>query len=139
MQLNGTDLVDRHNRPNLSSKTGLRVFFYNDGQPVDPYAFSGVTVFEKTANLSPNSVIDSNNVVASTVVSTDIKAHFGTSINAENLSNSALPESEYEAGASGIFKVATGEYVVVLDGQNPPVAAYNYHGAGLQVTSTANY
>tara|TARA_R110002110_G_scaffold352483_1_gene562526 strand:- start:244 stop:1191 length:948 start_codon:yes stop_codon:yes gene_type:complete len=138
MQLNGIDLVDRHNRPNLSSRTGLRVFFYNDGVPVDPYAFSGVTVFEKNANITPNSIIDSNNVVASGLTTDTIKAHFGTTPNVNNLSNSALPEASYGVGASGIFKVATGEYVVVLDGQNRPVGGYDYHGASFDVTSTTS-
>ena len=137
MQLNGIDLVDRHNRPNLSSRTGLRVFFYNDGQPVDPYAFSGVTVFQKAANIAPNNII-SNNVVASTVEAADIKAHFGTGPNQQNLSNSSLPESLYTLGASGIFKVATGEYVVVLDGQNPPTGGYDYHGSSVTVAASAD-
>ena len=40
----------------------LNVFFYKDGVPVDPYAFSGVTIFERDANITPNSIIDSDNV-----------------------------------------------------------------------------
>lgn len=137
MQLNGIDLVDRHNRPNLSSRTGLRVFFYNDGTPVDPYAFSGVTVFEKNANISPNSIIDSNNVVVTGLTDATIKAHFGVS-SSSDYANSAVDASSYFVGASGIYKIATGEYVVVLDGQNIPVGGYDYHGASFNVTSTAN-
>lgn len=147
MQLNGVEVIDRNNRPNLSSRTALRVFFYNDGQPVDPYAFSGVTVFQKAANTSPNSVIDSSNVIAATVVASDIKAHFGVRARLDgetggpNLDNSSLPETSYipdTADASSIFKISTGEYIVVLDGVTPTTAAYTYHGSSIELTSSAD-
>lgn len=137
MQLNGIDLVDRHNRPNLSSRTGLRVFFYNDGVPVDPYAFSGVTVFEKDANITPNSVIDSNNVVASGIAAATIKAHFGVS-SSSDYANSAVNASSYFVGASGIYKISTGEYIVVLDGTTPNSGYYDYHGSSLTVAASAD-
>jgi hypothetical protein len=136
MQLNGINLVDRHNRPNLSSRTGLRVFFYNDGVPIDPYAFSGVTVFQKNANISPNSIIDSSNVVAATVLASDIKAHFGVSAGvSQSYSNSSVDPAEYYTGASGIYRVGTGEYIAVLDGQTPNSGYYNYHGSAVTVVA----
>ena len=145
MQLNGYEVTDRHNRPNLSSRKALRVVFYNDGQRVDPYAFSGVTVFQKSANITPNTVIDSNNVVAATVVAGDIKAQFGARprVDGLNLDNSSIAESNYTPNtldSSSIFKVSgtTGEYICVLDGITPHSAFYGYHGSSLQVTSTAD-
>jgi len=143
MQLNGLEVVDRHNRPNLSSNTALRVFFYNDGQPVDPYAFSGVTVFQKSAHITPNAVLDSSNVVAATVAATDIKAQFGVRPRTDglNLDNSSIAEEYYDpdtSDASCIFKVATGEYICALNGTTPPTGAYTYHGSSIEITAGAN-
>ncbi len=42
MQLNGTAVVDRHNRPTVIQKVALRAFFINDGEYYDPNDISGV-------------------------------------------------------------------------------------------------
>ena len=57
MQLNNTVIVDRGNRPNVSQRVGLRVFFINDGAYVDPYEISSVQLFKKSDTLTPNTVI----------------------------------------------------------------------------------
>jgi len=144
MQLNTYEVIDRNNRPNLSSRTALRVFFYNDGQPIDPYAFSGVTVFQKNANITPNGVIDSSNVVAESVAAGSIKAHFGVRprTDGRNLDNSSLdPEGFYDptsVDSSCIWRVTTGEYICVLDGIIPPTGHYSYHGSSLNITASAD-
>ena len=45
MEVNGTPVVDRGNRPNVSQRVGLRTFFINDGAYVDPYEISSVKLF----------------------------------------------------------------------------------------------
>jgi hypothetical protein len=137
MLLNQLEIIDRHDRPNLSSRTGLRVFFFNDGQLVDPYALSGVTVFYKNANVSPNSVLDSSGLIASSVEAATIKAHFGVS-SSLHYSNSAIDPSSYSAGASGIYRVRTGEYICALDQNTGTTGHYSLNGSSLDVAASAD-
>ena len=137
MQVNGFEVVDRHDRPNLSSRTGLRVFFFNDGQLVDPYALSGVTIFQKNANISPNSVLDSDGLIASSVEAATIKAHFGVS-SSSHYSNSATDPSSYFAGASGIYRVGTGEYICALDQNTGTTGHYSLNGSSFDITASAD-
>jgi hypothetical protein len=139
MQLNELEIVDRHDRPNLSSKTGLRVFFFNDGQLTDPVGFSGVTLFQKSANITPNSILDSNGLISSSVAVSDIKAHFRNINGAGGNTGLSKPATDYTGiGDSGIFKISTGEYIVVLDGGKAPQATYDFHGASVAVTATTD-
>ena len=63
MLVNGTTVVNRGNRPNISQKVGLRTFFINDGVYVDPYEISSVQLFKRSDTLSPNTVIGAENLV----------------------------------------------------------------------------
>ena len=111
MQLNNTTLVDRGNRPNISQRIGLRTFFINDGAYVDPYEISGVGLFTKSDTLSPKTVIGVENLVSSTPL-----MQFGAS--GETLtSHDNFDVTNYVPSitASGIYRISTGEYVVVLD------------------------
>ena len=111
MQLNNTVIVDRGNRPNVSQRVGLRVFFINDGAYVDPFEISSVQLFKKSDTLSPKTVIGDENLVSSTPLMT-FKAPGATRTNA-----AAFDPINYvpSVTASGIFRVAQGDYVVVLD------------------------
>ena len=111
MQLNNTTLVDRGNRPNISQRIGLRTFFINDGAYVDPYEISGVGLFTKSDTLSPKTVIGVENLVSSTPL-----MQFGAS--GQTLtSHDNFDVTNYVPSitASGIYRISTGEYVVVLD------------------------
>lgn len=117
MLLNGHELVDRHNRPGASQRVGLRLFFINDGVYTDPNDISSVILFQKDANTSPSTILNSDALinVSSTAVSSLALMGFGTS--AEG-TGGALAETDYDPGtqASGIYRIRAGEYVAVLDG-----------------------
>jgi hypothetical protein len=111
VQLNNTVIVDRGNRPNVSQRVGLRVFFINDGAYVDPFEISSVQLFKQSETLSPKTVLDSENLVSATPLMT-----FGASGQTETSHANFNPEN-YVPGTttSGIYRVGTGDYVVVLD------------------------
>ena len=124
MQLNNTVIVDRGNRPNVSQRVGLRVFFVNDGAYVDPYEISSVQLVKKSETLSPKTVLDSEGLVSATPLMT-----FGASGQTET-SHANFDSSNYVPAttASGIYKVATGDYVVVLD-QTLALSGYDLNSA----------
>ena len=111
MQLNNTVLVDRGNRPNVSQRVGLRAFFINDGAYVDPFEISSVQLFKRDDTYSPSTVLGSDGLVSSTPLMT-----YGASGQTET-ANSNFDSSNYipAVTASGIYRVGTGDYVVVLD------------------------
>ncbi len=131
MLLNDILLVDRHNRPSVTSKVALRVFFINDGVPVDPVSVSAVTVFSRLSNTTPSGVIDSTtNLISSSLLSSVPLMSFGGTV---------LDASDYVPGttASGIYKVKTGDYVVVLDGSLDLSGNYDLYGSGLVLSNAA--
>jgi len=139
MQLNGTPVVDRHNRPTVIQKVALRAFFINDGEYYDPYEISGMTVIAKTANETPSSVL-SDNVIASSVASGLILAQFGVSAKD---AGAGLDPTSYNPGVdasclSGIYRTAPGEYVCILDGTQTQYGMYTFHGSGVVVQNTAS-
>lgn len=115
--LNGFDVVDRHNRPNTTQAILLRAFFINDGVYQDPVDISGVTIFDASANFNPSSVLDANNLINTTLVSSVIRMAFGASAND---AGAALAETSYStidtSSLSGIYRTGVGKYAVVLDG-----------------------
>ena len=115
MQVNTTQVVDRGNRPNVSQRVGLRTYFINDGAYVDPYAISGVSLFKESSTLTPNTVLGADITVTSTPL-----MQFGASGAVRPIGavdSSSFDVSNYEPGttASGIYRIGTGDYVVVLD------------------------
>ena len=138
MQLNETAVVDRHNRPTVLQKVALRTFFINDGEYYDPYDISGVTIFSKYSNTSPSSVL-SDNLIASSVPSSLILMHFTASAND---AGAALDPTSYNPATdpnclSGIYRVAQGEYMVILDGTQDISGVYTLHGSSLTVANAA--
>lgn len=117
MLINNYTVVDRHNRPGVLQRVGLRSFFINDGAYQDPYQISSVTIFKLSQNTSPSTVLNSDNLIDSSAVSGSVLMCFANS--AQLISNAAFNASNYTPGttASGIYKLGTGEYAVVLDGQ----------------------
>ena len=139
MQLNGTQVVDRHNRPTVIQKVALRAFFINDGEYYDPYQVSGVTIVAKVANLTPSGVLD-NNVVASSIASGTVLMQFAPSA---AMIGSAMAPTSYNPASdpsclSGVYRTATGQYMCVLDGTQTQTGLYTYHGSSVHITNSAS-
>lgn len=116
MLLNNTSISDRHNRPVVLSKVGLQAHFLSDGQYQDPYEISAVTIFSKNVNLYPSSVLNSDTqLIDTSAVSGSILMNFANS--SADVLNSSFNTSNYSAGTttSGIFRLAVGKYIVVLE------------------------
>jgi len=122
MQINGYSIVDLNNRPSVLQKVGIRSYFLNGGMYTDPYAISGVSVFSLSANSYPDTVLNSDNLISSSVTPL---MHFANS--SILTSNIAFNASNYTPGstASGIYKVSNGLYAVVLDGGVSLSGVYN--------------
>jgi len=152
MQLNGVTLVDRGNRPSVSGKVGIRTYFINNGQFVDPYDVSSCTIFAKLSNATPSSVVDINDGLikedSSSVVlmnfgisGTEANPHTGESgsTTSQNLTAYVAP-TLYTPGnqASGIYRLGVGEYVAVLDGTVDLSGGYNNRAPLNQGIEVAN-
>jgi len=141
MQLNSYELVDRHNRPNTTQRVGLRVFFINDGVYQDPADISSVTVFQKDKNTSPSSILNSSGLIASGTHG-NILMHFEvTSTSNATGPGGALDATSYTpgVGASGIYRIRTGEYVVVLDGTLSLTGVFEGSGFANKVSAVNDY
>lgn len=116
MLLNNISISERNNRPAVLEKVGLQAFFLLDGQYADPYQISAVTIFSRSANLSPSTVLDTTTQLIDPDVSGSIKMNFCNS--AALTTDSSFNVSNYTGGqtASGIFRTGVGKYIVVLDG-----------------------
>ena len=140
MELNSVQLIDRSNRPGVNQKVGLRVFFINDGDLVDPVDISGVTIFKKDRNLSPSTILNSDGLINTSAVSAnDIIMNFGASANHAS-AGGVLDEANYVGGtnASGIYRKSKGEYVVVLDGTLDLSGHYDHDGTNFRVANSAS-
>lgn len=140
MQLNGTSVVDRNNRPTVLQKVGLRAFFINDGVYVDPYDISAVTVFDKSANFTPSTILN-DNLIASGIDTSIVRMNFAPS--GEDGGFPAQDPSGYNpstdiTSTSGVYRIAKGEYVVVLDGTQNISGVYNLHGDSTVIPNTAS-
>lgn len=138
MQLNNITYSDRHNRPAVLEKVGLQAFFLSDGQYVDPYQISAVTIFSRASNLYPSSVLNSTTqLIATSSVSGSILMNFCNS--AALTTDVAFNASNYSGGqtASGIFRTGVGKYIVILDGTINLAGKLNLDGANSTVTNSA--
>jgi len=144
MQLNGNLIVDRHNRPNVMQPVGLRAFFINDGVYQDPVDISGVTIFKEENNFPPSSVLGGDGLISSSLESSKILMHFGSSAVAAGFTRvgASMPSTFYNpndpSSLSGIYRVKTGEYVVVLDGQKNIQGNYNFYEKNLHIFNAAS-
>lgn len=140
MQLNGTSLVDRNNRPTVLQKVGLRAFFINDGVYVDPYEISAVTIFDKSANYTPSTILE-DNLISSDIPIDIVKMNFAPSgVGAGRTGNDPAGYSPdlVPSSTSGVYRVREGEYVVVLDGTHDISGVYNLHGSSIEVRNGAS-
>lgn len=124
MKINGNQVTTRYERPTVLGPTALLLYFINDGQYADPYEISGVSIFAASDNQSPSSVINSDGEIKSDT-SGSILMHFSNP--SANTSHSSFDASNYNVQeASGIYKLSTGKYAVVLnDVQDTPSGVFN--------------
>jgi hypothetical protein len=119
MQLNGTNLTDRYNRPSVLGRVGIRTFFMNDGAYIDPYDVSSCIIFNKLANASPSSILTSGTSLLKETATDEMLMAFGVSgthPTSQNLDSVTATDYYPDVIASGIYRLSEGEYVCVLDG-----------------------
>jgi len=112
------------------------MFFINDGVYQDPNDISSVSIFRKTKNVSPSTVLNSSSLIASASIS-DILMHFEPSskgIGGVQEGSNYTPSTT----ASGIFRVRTGEYIAVLDGTLNLSGGHD-SSAGNEVSAIGDY
>ena len=140
MLLNNTNISDRHNRPVVLSKVGLQAHFISDGEYADPYEISAVTIFSKASNLYPSSVLNEDTqLIDTSAVSGSILMNFANS-SADVDDSSFFEENYFDSPeyASGIYKISTGRYIVVLDGTINLSGVINLDGANSVIQNSAS-
>lgn len=138
MQLNNITISDRHNRPVVLSKVGLQAFFISDGEFMDPYEINAVSIFSRSSNLYPSSILDTDSQLIDTAnVSGSILMNFSNS--ATLISDQCFNASNYStATTSGIFRTGVGKYVVVLDGTTNSSGILNLDGMSETIENRAS-
>ena len=116
-QVNTLTVVDRHNRPTVTQAVLLRMFFVNDGIYTDPLGISAVDIFTNADNTSPGSVLTSANLPTGT----PLFRFENSSVDVTNSSfnpiwYSGTAPTTAERHTSGIYKLGTGQYGVILNG-----------------------
>ena len=149
--INTHEVVDRNNRPAVQSHVMLRTFFINDGEYQDPYIVSSVHIFQRSENLTPETVLDENGLVSSSMTH-QAQMVFGPSgnaiVNGTDLAqfapssytqqvNGIAGEGNYCDNVSGIYRLGRGEYACVLDGILGP-ALSGIDGNGNTIGNTAD-
>lgn len=114
MRLNETDVVERHNRPGVMSKTLLRCDFISNGSYRDPYEISSVSLFSKAQNISPSSVLDTSTQLIASGSYESVKYRW-TLESGQLVDASTFVDIE---DVPYIIKFSTGRYGVLLDGEN---------------------
>jgi hypothetical protein len=138
MLLNNISISERNNRPAVLEKVGLQAFFLLDGQYADPYQISAVTIFARSDNLYPSSLlVNSTQLIDTTNVSGQILMNFCNS--SADTSNVAFNVSNYTGGqsASGIFRTGVGKYIVILDGTINLSGVINLDGLNQRIANDA--
>jgi hypothetical protein len=135
VQVNNTTVVDRGNRPNVSQRIGLRTFFINDGEYVDPYEISAVQLFTRGDTLTPATVLNGTTKLVSSTPLMTFGASGALTTDSEN-----YDPSNYNPAttASGIYRIKQGDYVVVLD-ETLNLSGWDTHtGTQLAVSSLSS-
>ena len=143
MEINDKPVTTRHERPTVLGPTALVMYFINDGQYVNPYEISAVSVFKSSSNQYPDTVISPDGEITP-AASSLVLMNFSNS--ASLVSNTAaFDASNYTASsdASGIYKLATGKFAVILDQASIlPNGVFNLSGDTTilnRVSSTGDY
>lgn len=138
MLLNNISISERNNRPAVLEKVGLQAFFLLDGQYADPYQISAVSIFSRSANLSPSTILDNTTQLITSAVSGSILMNFCNS--AAETTDVSFNVSNYTGGqsASGIFRTGVGKYIVVLDGTINQTGLLNLYGINISIGNDAD-
>ena len=134
MKLNGVAVVERHNHPGTLTRNVLRLNLYNNGSHIDPYQISSVSFFAKASNISPSSVLDTSTQLISDEAASSVKFRW-TVDNASGWLNSSAYDGTVSA-ASGVYRVDTGRFAVVLDGTQD-VSSIDRNGSMIQNTASS--
>jgi hypothetical protein len=145
---------DRQNRPSVQSKVALRTQFINNGAFVNPYDISACTIFLKSSNTPPNSIVDPANGLLKKDASSLALMNFGISgtsmtphietaidgdgnpfaiINQIYYNNQFFPRDYNTSYASGIYRFNAGglgpkgDFFVVLNGNINLSGLYDLH------------
>ena len=142
MEINNNPVTTRHERPTVLGPTALIMYFINDGQYVNPYEISAVSVFKASNNQYPSSVVSPDGEIT-VAASSEVLMNFSNS--STLVSDSAFNASNYtaDANASGIYKLSTGKFAVVLNQASVlPSGIFNLSGNSRilnRVSSTGDY
>tara|TARA_R100001163_G_C5051592_1_gene188384 strand:- start:699 stop:1715 length:1017 start_codon:yes stop_codon:yes gene_type:complete len=140
MQLNGTTVVDRYNRPSVGGKVGLRTLFINNGEFIDPYDVSSCTIFARTSNLSPSSVLSTTDglikAVPADLDTSTVLMSFGVSGNpgVSNLphdGDNGRVTSQYLGWVSPTSTTVNGGASFLTDGYVPGVQTSGIYRTGV--------
>lgn len=144
--LNGIEFAERHEKPAVGSKVGLRAFFYNDGQAVDPVDVSSVSIFKYESYASSALFMASSNILKAQPLMQFAPSGSEGPADASNYSaewgNPDDPQTGAEFGyASGIFKLATGDFIapLALDTKLSGVWEEDQLGASANVSTATTY
>ena len=129
MKLNGVTVVERHNRPGTLSRNVLRLDVLNSGAYQDFYEVSSVSLFLKSQNISPSSVLTSSTQLISDTAASTVKFRWTGVKDASSFNTDS-------SSASSIYKVGTGKYAVVLDGTQT-VSSTDRSGTIIENTASA--
>lgn len=133
MQLNGNNYVPRSTRPSVISRVGLEIFFVNNGVYQDPLNISGVSIF---AEADRSNIPNDNGLISSSVTPL---MHFSNS--ATDVTDPIFDPSNYanRESTSGIYRLGTGHYIVILDGTINYSGVYNGTTIANNVSAVGNY
>jgi len=144
MLLNNINISERHNRPVVLSKVGLQAHFISDGEYVDPYEISAVSIFSRAANLYPSSVLNEDTqLIDVSAVSGSILMNFHNPVALTD--DSSFDTSNYNGIYTDycVYRISKGRYIVVLDGMLNQQGELNLDGMGEtisnKVSATGDY
>jgi hypothetical protein len=136
MLINNITVSDRNTDPPVLSKVGLRLFFLQDGDYFDPYQISSVSIFKASDNYSPSTVLNTDELIASSV-SSNILMNFRNS--SPLTSHSSFDPSNFTgSGESGIYRLNKGDYAVILDGINNQQGYLNLFGINQTIPNSVS-
>ena len=99
MKLNGIKVVERFNIPGTLDKVALRAEFINNGEYYDPVEISSVSLFKKTQNVSPSTVLaSSTQLISDSAASAVVFRWAGTKADTEYGGLAADASSIYKLG-----------------------------------------
>jgi hypothetical protein len=115
ISLNGIDFTERYENPPAGGKVGLRAFFYNNGELIDPVDVSAVSIFKFDTYASSAIFNPTSNLLSGQ----PLMQFAPSGSEPDSVTGAGGYTATWGGGtdfshASGIFKNSTGDYVVPL-------------------------